>query len=168
MNRLTDGHRESGAFRCEGAEPAHKRCRKCDEMKPLASFHPKRSAGPELQSQCKPCARQTQKDWRWANLDASRAKERDAARKTVYGVGAEDFERMILAQGGSCAICHGAFSKTPSIDHCHATGAVRELLCSLCNSAIGFLNDDADRCRAAAAYIDKHHELHRNAERANG
>ena len=69
-----------------------------------------------------------------------------------------DFEAMRAAQGGCCAICNEAFSRTPKVDHCHATGKVRGLLCNGCNIAIGHFKDDAVRMEAAAAYMRRHHE----------
>ena len=55
--------------------------------------------------------------------------------KSVYGITLEDYERMSAEQGGACLICD---EKTKlHIDHCHATGVVRGLLCSICNRALG-------------------------------
>lgn len=44
---------------------------------------------------------------------------------------------MLTAQGGGCAIC-GAKPKTRRlhVDHDHASGAVRGLLCHRCNRAL--------------------------------
>ena len=40
------------------------------------------------------------------------------------------------------------------VDHCHKTGQRRDLLCSRCNLAIGLFDDDPDRLRAAAEYLE--------------
>ncbi len=65
---------------------------------------------------------------------------RKARLKHHYGLTPEDFDRMMLEQGGTCAICEQPFANKPyepHIDHCHETGEVRGLLCSPCNVALG-------------------------------
>jgi hypothetical protein len=41
----------------------------------------------------------------------------------------------------------------PCVDHDHETGEVRELLCKLCNWAIGFLREDPEVTAAATEYL---------------
>ena len=41
------------------------------------------------------------------------------------------------------------------VDHCHATGKVRGLLCHPCNAGLGFYRDDPRLMREAAAYIER-------------
>lgn len=77
----------------------------------------------------------------------------------TYGITQADYDRMFAEQGGVCAICrkpqhHSRFSNL-CVDHCHKTGAVRGLLCSSCNRAIGYLGDDLDRLQAAIRYLAK-------------
>jgi len=42
-----------------------------------------------------------------------------------------------------------------TIDHDHATGQIRGLLCNNCNRAIGLLKDNPQTLRQAAAYLDR-------------
>jgi len=72
-----------------------------------------------------------------------------------YGLQPETFREMLRLQEGRCAICANEFAEdlTPHVDHCHETGVVRGLLCSPCNSGIGFLGDDPQRLIAASAYV---------------
>jgi hypothetical protein len=72
-----------------------------------------------------------------------------------YGLVAADYERMLAAQGGVCAICKRKGKRWLCVDHCHETQAVRGLLCDKCNTALGFFGDDADRMRAAGEYLDR-------------
>ena len=54
---------------------------------------------------------------------------------------------------GYSKIAHGL-----CVDHNHATGRVRGLLCHLCNSAIGKLNDSSALLRKTANYLDGYNE----------
>jgi hypothetical protein len=74
-----------------------------------------------------------------------------------YGVTIRDYRRLFVAQGGRCGSCGGEQSPEKLIlclDHCHATGKVRGLLCSNCNRAIGLMKDDPRILRAAADYLE--------------
>lgn len=68
----------------------------------------------------------------------------------------DEYDIMLLAQGGACAACGDPFTKTPHIDHCHETGVVRGLLCTQCNLALGLLRDDPVRIAALLAFINQH------------
>ena len=77
----------------------------------------------------------------------------------------EQYEQMLKAQGGGCAICGGKVNmktrwkkciKRLAVDHCHKTGKVRGLLCWMCNSSIGRMKDDPALLRKAADYVEKH------------
>lgn len=65
-----------------------------------------------------------------------------------------DYELLLHRQGGRCAICLSAeASKALAIDHDHATGTVRGLLCAVCNTTLGRFRDDAERFERAASYL---------------
>jgi len=71
------------------------------------------------------------------------------------GMSVEDYEAMLLRQGGVCGICRRPPGKRRlGVDHCHKTGHVRGLLCSNCNCGIGFYGDDARLTREATAYLE--------------
>jgi len=56
-----------------------------------------------------------------------------------YGITEDEFQSMMNRQGGCCAICHvdfGKLSQRASVDHCHSSGRVRGLLCSVCNTKL--------------------------------
>ena len=64
----------------------------------------------------------------------------------------EKYEALVSVQGGLCAICRRACStgRRLAIDHDHATGRVRGLLCAWCNVKLPLLEQFAT---AASAYL---------------
>lgn len=77
-----------------------------------------------------------------------------AIRLKGFGLSAEEHRAMVKSQQGRCAICKNKPTKKMlSIDHCHATGRVRGLLCSDCNGGIGLLGDDPVRLESAKQYL---------------
>lgn len=83
--------------------------------------------------------------------------------KWKFGITLEDHDAMLEKQGGRCAICK---SDDPAkkngtlggwcVDHDHASGNVRALLCNLCNTGLGSFLDDPGLMRAAALYVEAH------------
>jgi hypothetical protein len=68
-----------------------------------------------------------------------------------YGIGADEVDELIRQQGGSCAVCRKREAK--QVDHDHETGAVRGIVCLLCNAAMGAFRDDPNLIRRAIAYV---------------
>lgn len=75
--------------------------------------------------------------------------------KKTYGITGEQYEALYEAQGGTCAICKRATGKSRrlAVDHDHATGYVRGLLCSSCNNILGHLRDRIDLALGVAGYL---------------
>jgi hypothetical protein len=87
----------------------------------------------------------------------SGCKARARSLKVKFGLSVDEFFDMIARQDCACAICDVRLEpKNIAVDHCHATGRNRALLCRKCNSAIGFLGDDPKLVRRALAYLDHH------------
>jgi hypothetical protein len=88
-------------------------------------------------------------------------RHRSTRLKSKFGITLDDYNKMLEAQEGVCAICgepermmRKGTLRHLCVDHDHATGAVRGLLCASCNKAIGLMEDDTERLVAAAEYLD--------------
>lgn len=88
--------------------------------------------------------------------DKLRERKRAQARKYFYGVTHDDVMRMLAEQGGRCATCPAVLTgdRHTDVDHDHATGAVRGLLCRRCNIRMSAV-EDAEFMAAARAYLAK-------------
>lgn len=93
--------------------------------------------------------------------------------KRDFGLTEQQYMAMHDAQDGCCAICGEAETmeragqvRWLAVDHDHADGHLRQLLCSACNSGLGNFKDDPVRLRAAAAYLDRHAAMAAECEAA--
>jgi hypothetical protein len=76
-----------------------------------------------------------------------------------YGLSADAFEALRAAQQNKCAICRMEFSSEPRqthVDHDHATGKVRALLCEPCNHGLGNFKESETTLLAAVEYLQKY------------
>ena len=71
----------------------------------------------------------------------------------LYGLSREGFHALLERQEGRCAGCREPFDGTPHVDHNHATGAVRGLLCRNCNLALGLLKDSPQTLGNLVEYL---------------
>jgi hypothetical protein len=153
--------------------PSEKTCRKCGEPKPLEAFYRDSAKPGGLATVCKGCTRAYNSARYSANKERIRAKVTERKRrepskvrlegrrhklKHLYGITVEEYEALLRSQAYVCALCEqGCRSGNRlSIDHCHATGRVRQLLCGTCNRGLGLLKDDPSLLRRAADYVERH------------
>lgn len=85
----------------------------------------------------------------------------ELAMRQKYGIEQETYLGMVTKQEGKCAICgaepsNNQHKKRLNIDHCHRTGAVRGLLCDLCNRALGMMRDDTALLANAINYLKQY------------
>lgn len=162
-----------------------KKCTICGRVKDEIEFNWRSAKHKKRHAHCKICARK--RDKRWAKRNPKkraaidhRAKEnrkkrdlkgyqrsqRNTKLKANFGITIKQYDAMLLAQGGICAIC----GQLPDVvicgkiadlhvDHNRETGKVRALLCSYCNTALGGFKHDPTRLRKAAAYLEYHKEM---------
>jgi hypothetical protein len=73
-----------------------------------------------------------------------------------YGLTPEDYQGLILTQGGTCAICQCEVTGKLSIDHYvkdEEEIIVRGLLCRQCNTGLGSFNHNPYWLIRAATYL---------------
>lgn len=128
--------------RCSCYGAGMKYCIGCEQDQPLEDFYVRAASPDGLQHRCKKC-----------DLEVRRANTLLAR----YNMTVEDYDALYDAQGGLCAICRqppGA--QRLAVDHCHAGGGVRGLLCAEDNTGLGKLGDTVESLRAALAYLEAH------------
>ncbi len=79
---------------------------------------------------------------------------RAALRK--HGLTVAEYDSLVLKQKGRCAICRSpdpGRTQSWQVDHNHATGAFRGLLCNLCNLGLGAFHDKPKLLRGALRYL---------------
>lgn len=148
----------------KGVEGKH--CKDCEAWKPLADYYEYRSGGKNYRlGRCKVChlewiskhhaknpgLKKEQANRHWHKVGYNKRMEKQ------YGLTREQFDLLADEQHGVCAICLKQPEKW-NIDHDHATGKVRGLLCSPCNLGIGCLGDDEANLRRAADYLQEHRQ----------
>lgn len=76
--------------------------------------------------------------------------------RATYGIDLAEYERLMHVQEGRCAICRNRpVSERLAVDHDHATGRVRGLLCSRCNhSLLGAAHDSLAILKNAVRYLE--------------
>ena len=65
-------------------------------------------------------------------------------------------DKLAAKQGYKCPLCGGSLKqKSPVLDHCHDTGAIRAVLCRNCNgTGEGKVRTAAIRCASREGMID--------------
>lgn len=132
--RERDGHMVRPADVPDG----HKYCRGCRRVKRLSEWAPRRAGTDGYAFRCRECI-----------------SRRDRQRHLVasYGLDEAAVALLLESQGGLCAICQ--LRRAIHVDHDHATGAVRGMLCFSCNAALGHFRDDPAVLRRAARYLER-------------
>jgi hypothetical protein len=107
-------------------------CSMCEQTLPVEQFSVK---GNYVQQWCKTCR----------NI---------SERSRTYGISVDEV-RALLAR--PCDVCGDEMAslKSHHIDHCHATGKVRGVLCNGCNTALGLAREDVNVLRALISYIER-------------
>ena len=137
-----------------------KHCSRCREDKLIGDFYKNRGMSDGYLKQCKVCIQRARKNYRDKNPDA----RRKSHLKQKFSLTLEDWYSMWNAQEGLCAICSNPMTRKhrggrcACVDHCHASGRVRGLLCNKCNRGLGQFDDNPAVLKAAILYLSRFHE----------
>lgn len=116
-------------------------CTACLRWKPASEYQHRNRSGRGLRpvSKCRECQRRKMRK---------------------FGITLEEYDAMLAAQNGLCAICpnppvsgQGRRYGTGAVDHDHATGRVRGILCDRCNTLLGQVDDDPALLQRAIDYL---------------
>lgn len=129
-----EGH-DFVSWRREPVIDGSKKCIRCEVSKDTTDFYKKTDE--RTSSWCKDCVRLGNK-------------------MRVYGLTEEAIGKLVVTD--RCPLCLIEYTERckPVIDHDHATGAVREVICFFCNHALGRISDRADTAMRMAEYLRKH------------
>lgn len=129
-----------------------KYCPKCDSTKVTTLFYPNRFKGDGLSSVCRDC---TKKFY----AKRTKEKEREYHRAWMYRLTAKEYADILLKQNNKCAnnACNvkSTDARNLDVDHDHATGKVRGLLCRFCNTGLGNFRDNLQLLQGIQDYISK-------------
>lgn len=135
-----------------------KTCTGCGTSKALGDYSGHGTTRDRLNPQCRQCIRDRNKQWRLDNPDRARLKQLKTHLRNAYGITIEEYDKLVEAQEGLCAICglpETVKNGRLAVDHDHKTGQIRGLLCFGCNTGIGKLQDDPALLRRAVQYLEE-------------
>ncbi len=145
--------------------PGRTQCRLCmrEAVKKYQRSHPVTSEQNRARYE-KKLGRQVRTVWGHYSADPKTYMFRRKLEK-FYGITLEQYNEMVEAQGGRCAICNkkpagtSHVSRRLCVDHDHDTGFVRGLLCHQCNVTIGMIEDSPELLDRMRRYLGKHAQL---------
>lgn len=142
-------------------DTSRKDCTQCGQRKPLSEFYKMR--GKYLRPNCKSCENERSRNYHHANRESRLRQIRDYGLISRSGMTREQFEALLLSQGGVCAICKEpeAMNRRIAVDHDHACcpgkdscgECIRGLLCGNCNNGIGRFKDSPELLARAIQYL---------------
>lgn len=131
-------------------------CPGCKTDKASTEFHKCRTSRTGYASACRKCRK-------GRNAISRAFNEPRGFYRRKYGISVSHYYDLLAVQEGKCAICG---TMTPSshrediihfcVDHDHATGKARGLLCVECNVGLGGFKDNHESLARAIEYLSFH------------
>jgi len=140
-----------------------KLCLTCNQEQDIENFPFTGKDKKYRKNKCKTCQSAYQKEYRDADPDAMKDRWKKASKKYYdtdrrrnrtlrqYGLDETDYNNLYDQQLGLCKIC--GKDLTLVVDHDHATGEVRGLLCNSCNVGLGCFEDKIANLMKAIEYL---------------
>jgi len=173
--QIAESHRVRNRALGDKVFEGTKLCKMCGQEKPKTDFLLEVARFDGVSPYCRACMKEKHDKWnaehpkqrqghitKWNTLNPER---KEYHRRTGvlgrYGLTNADYEQMLLAQGGKCAICGSENVNYKGrhflcVDHDHKTGKSRSLLCTTCNAGIGSFKDDPNLLQQALDYLRRH------------
>lgn len=156
-----------------------KQCTTCGVLKPASEFYREPNNKDGLRGSCTSCHKVARRAWYVRNREAVIAKVRRWQRanperfnaqqrqhreryplqlrqlhlRRKYGMTLDDYDNLLAAQDGGCAICADRPRDGRSMHVDHKGEVVRGILCVRCNNALGQFKDDPELMLRAAEYL---------------
>lgn len=124
-----------------------KKCTVCSIEKPLTEYY---NNGKWKQGKCKTC-----------HIKQSNSVAQKNHLRRKYNLSLEEYTSKLEKQHHCCALCGKTQKEEKSalcVDHDHKTGQIRDLLCRVCNRALGLFKDDPQLLKKAAEYLERHND----------
>lgn len=134
-------------------EVTEKECKHCKQILPIESFNCATIKKGKIyySSSCRKC--------RYEYIEKpGRAKSRFYRKRNLklsYGITLDVYDQMESLQNKKCRICGYEINdgEVLCVDHNHATGKIRGLLCNNCNTGLGMFKDNPDVLLSAINYL---------------
>lgn len=155
-------------------------CTGCGAGKLISQFSVKRSKkrNPYYRSRCKTCENKdatfrekrrcsdpeyrkkrnirSRKRFKKQSADYQSLAKRRWHLKLRYALSIDAYIGLYQSQGGKCAICRKELvinARSTHVDHDHKTTLVRGILCTQCNSGLGYFKDKTEYLESAIKYL---------------
>jgi hypothetical protein len=147
-------------------------CTLCRRILPKGNFNKDKSNRDGLEHRCRSCRNEYKRSF-WAKPEVrdrwiKKSKEfrkthegqrsrRRSAWKSRYNLSEDVYYQMCKTQNYSCAVCGIRVTGNDHlhVDHDHASGKVRGLLCRCCNTAVGMVRESREILKNLIVYLEQ-------------
>lgn len=113
--------------------------------------------GRSKQYTCKDCMKVNRAKWEQLHPGRNKELSIESHLRLKFGITPQQKKDLIASQNSLCLGCYKTFKNDSEacIDHSHETGQVRAILCRIDNAILGLVEEDSNRLRRLADYLDK-------------